>query len=170
MAWVLLAGLLGCEGCGGSDSVPPGQHTGGGSGGTTPAEGEETGESEPGPPPNLRVRGNARADGTVTIAVENHGARARVSGRLRLERGGGAFSEVANVRLDLRADCESQAPECIELIAGAALEPPDWLGTTGDAQCACEGCAAVEPGEYRFVATSCDGAHRVAGEPFRIDR
>ncbi|UJR83818.1 hypothetical protein [Sandaracinus amylolyticus] len=127
---------------------------------------------ETGPAPVLAIRGTpARAGREVAIVIENRGTElARVSPRLVLERASseGRFARVDATELALRPSCEREAPTCVELAPGAALHPPAWLGTTGDAQCACERCVPAEPGTYRFVATSCGGAHRLEGEPFEI--
>ncbi|MCU0674758.1 MAG: hypothetical protein MUE69_18460 [Myxococcota bacterium] len=105
------------------------------------------------------------------LHVRNVGdAVARLKGRVRLEqRGSNGWEDVA-LELGLRASCEQAIPECVSLVPGAELLPPRWLGTRGDAQCACERCTAVT-GELRFVVESCapEGhtPHRIEGEPFR---
>lgn len=129
---------------------------------------------DPGPPPVLALRGTpSRGARGVEIVVENRGEDlARVAPSLALERRGegGRFEPVRSVQLALRAGCDTPPPECLELAPGAALHPPAWLGTEGDAQCGCERCTPAEPGTYRFVARSCGGTHVVPGEPFELTR
>lgn len=130
---------------------------------TTPSE----------PAPVLALRGTPQPHGgTVEIALENRGDElARVAPRITVERAdaSGAFAPIDGIAsLTLRPDCAHEADACVELAPGAALYPPAWLGTRGDAQCICTRCAPVEAGTYRFVVTSCGGAHRVEGEPFDV--
>lgn len=125
----------------------------------------------PEPPPTLAIRGEPRP-GRVGIVVENRGeALVRLAPRIEIERETeGAWSILAGLgELTLRPDCEQDAPSCIELVPGAALHPPEWLAATGQAQCRCVRCTPAPAGTYRFVVQSCDGAHRIAGEPFEID-
>jgi len=95
---------------------------------------------------------------------------ARLKGRVRLERRGSNGWEDVALDFGLRASCEQPVPECVSLVPGAELLPPKWLGTQGDAQCACERCTSVT-GELRFVVETCapEGhtPHRIEGEPFR---
>lgn len=93
----------------------------------------------------------------------------RLRGSVQLERRTERGWESLPLDFGLRATCDQPVPECVSLVPGAELLPPRWLGTQGDAQCACERCVAVT-GELRFVVQSCapDGHsdHRVEGEPF----
>lgn len=83
---------------------------------------------------------------------------------------GGSWSPVEGIgRVTVRPSCEVEAPDCTTLAPGAELFPPDWLGTRGDAQCACEHCVPVEHGRYRFIVSSCDGARRFLGDPFMLE-
>ena len=83
---------------------------------------------------------------------------------------GSSWSELQGVgELALRSDCQTAAPACLTLVSGATLEPPAWLGTVGDAQCACERCGPAPVGRYRFVAHTCSGA-RIEGAPFELTR
>ena len=128
--------------------------------------------ADPGPPPVLRVVGEPdRYDRQVAIHIENHGsAAAELRGRLTLQRRDGERWRDLETRLDLRFSCEDRAPECVTLAPGAEYIPPGWLGTEGDAQCVCTRCGEAPAGTYRFVATTCDGAHTVEGEPFELPR
>ncbi len=166
--------IAGCGGgCGGSgeplDDDPPAEVTGGETSGGREAEPEEI--VDPGPAPTLRVVGepdpHSRA---VAIRIENRGETAtELAGAVGLQRQSGeTFADVESVHLDLRYSCEDEAAECVTLAPGATYLPPEWLGTVGDAQCICTRCAPAEPGTYRFVVRSCNGAHTVAGEPFEI--
>lgn len=65
--------------------------------------------------------------------------------------------------------CYQTPPECVTIKPSQTLTPPNWFGTIGDAQCACDKCAPVPSGLYRFVVTSCDGKEIKAGEAFAIN-
>lgn len=138
---------------------------------TPPASGTSVAPSTPSGPPDCVVRGEPTLGG-VAISVENHGAhevslRAAVSVEQRGE--GGAFTARAEEgSLALRADCTHEAERCVTLAPGGELRPPIWNGTWGDMQCDCDRCAPADPGTYRFVVVSCDGQHRVEGEPFEL--
>ena len=124
-----------------------------------------------GPPPRVTIGGEQQRDSPrVAITVVNRDAsEARIAPGVRVERElEGAWSALGDVGpISLRMDCAHEAVECVALVPGAELHPPEWLGTIGDAQCACERCVPAEPGRYRFVIESCDG-HRIEGEPFSI--
>lgn len=126
--------------------------------------------ADPGPAPVLRIVGAVgRYDREVAIQLENHGSEAaEVRGRLTLQRREGDRWVDASTRIDLRYSCDDQAPECVTLAPGAVYIPPPWLGTEGDAQCVCTRCAPAPAGTYRFVATTCRGAHTAEGEPFEL--
>jgi hypothetical protein len=136
-----------------SPALPPETHAG--EGGGLAVHGDP---SRPGRAVGLRV---ANTGGT-TLSVDS---------TLALEHeSGGRFVPLEGMgRVTLRGSCASAAPRCVTLAPGAEIFPPDWLGTTGDAQCACEACAPAPAGRYRFVARSCDGAKTYAGEPFAIE-
>lgn len=81
----------------------------------------------------------------------------------------------------LRADCKPDAagvitPDklasgCVAIGPRATFRSQPWLGTHGDAQCACERCAKVAPGTYRYSGSLCPGAkHALAvhGLAFRL--
>lgn len=176
VGWVcaLVVGCSGgCSGASESTTEEPSAASPEGSGGEGSARGG--GQSDvpvdPGPPPTLRVTGIPSAHGrSVAVRIENRGtAAAELARGLSVQRRaeGVAWSEVG-ASLDLRYSCEDEAPECVTLAPGAAYLPPPWLGTLGDAQCACERCAAAEAGTYRFVVRSCNGAHVLEGEPFEL--
>ncbi len=128
--------------------------------------------ADPGPAPVLRVIGETdRHDRQVAIHVENHGAEpAELRSRLTLQRREGERWTDLRTRIDLRFSCEEEASECVTLAPGAEYIPPPWLGTDGDAQCVCTRCGPAPAGTYRFVATSCNGAHTALGEPFELAR
>ncbi len=62
---------------------------------------------------------------------------------------------------------EGQRDRCLELAATTQIEVPPWLGTFGDAQCACERCAHVPAARYRIVAETCSG-ERIESAPVAI--
>lgn len=166
--------LTGCGGCSGaSEAAGPAasstQRTEASGGGAAP---EAAAPGEPGPPPVLRITGTPEPDRRVAIRVENRGTEsAELRGSLGLQRlRGDRWEDARAASLELRWSCEDEAPRCVTLAPGAVLLPPEWLGTSGDAQCRCARCSPIEAGTYRFVATSCDGAHTIEGEPFELAR
>ena len=136
-----------------SPALPSGTHAG--EGGGLALHGDP---SRPGRAVGLRVANT----GSTTLSVD---------AALTIEReANGRFAPLEGIgRVTLRRSCEATAPGCVTLAPGAEIFPPDWLGTTGDAQCACEECGPAPAGRYRVVAKSCDGAKTYASEPFAID-
>ena len=136
-----------------SPALPPETHAG--EGGGLAVHGDP---SRPGRAVGLRLANT----GSTTLSIDS---------ALGLEReSGGRFAPLEGLgRVTLRGSCTAAAPRCVTLAPGAEIFPPDWLGTTGDAQCACEGCAPAPAGRYRFVAKSCDGSKTYAGEPFALE-
>lgn len=64
---------------------------------------------------------------------------------------------------------DGMAEDCIRIEPLTQIEVQPWLGTIGDAQCACERCTQVPAGRYRIAAQGCDGqAHHSAIIPIRI--
>jgi hypothetical protein len=161
--------LAGCNGATEGPATGPGRE---GNPATAQQVGTEPARADrppPGPPPVVRVRGEPGRDRSVAVSIESRGERpAELSRRVVIEqREGETFRPVGN--LALRDSCNGSVPDgCVTLVPGAELRPPEWLGLLGDAQCACERCAAAPAGVYRFVATSCDGAHRVESAPFEL--
>src|SRR5262249_54240648 len=105
----------------------------------------------------------------ISVAVTG-GAAVALAPRVFVEqRDGTDWHDVHGIaELSLRPDCEHPAPDCVNLVPGAELLPPSWLGTTGDAQCVCTRWAPVPAGTYRFVLRTCDGTKRYLGEPFEL--
>lgn len=144
-----------------------------------PSSAEATPSSEPpapAPPPTpadppltVDLRGEV-ADGVVTPVIEVRGGTARLSASIVIEReDAGRYAPLEGVgTLALRASCEEPISDCVEVVEGAELRPPAWLGTVGDAQCICTRCGPAPAGTYRFVLTSCDGRQRVEGAPFEL--
>jgi hypothetical protein len=158
----------GCSGAGddpGSSSGPRARHT--------EASGDEAPREEApvdhGPPPVVRIAVEVDPHGrSGSVRVENRGTeRAEIAPELVLERRSGSAWENAGASIELRDSCEVAAERCITLAPGAVFLPPEWLGTIGDAQCACERCVPAETGTYRFRAQSC-GGHAIEGEPFEV--
>lgn len=174
MLCVIFAGCGG--GCSGSaeESGPSGTSTqrteSSGGSSVRAVDGEPS--ADPGPLPQLRITVDVDDyAGHATARIANVGAEVQLSSELSLERRRGEdWSPVDGAALALRYDCASAAPECVTLAPGAVFIPPAWLGTIGDAQCACERCVPAEEGTYRFVARSCAGAHTVTGDPFELVR
>lgn len=125
---------------------------------------------DPGPPPVVTLRATPDRDRQVPLVVESRGdGPARLARAVVVERAGAdGWSPVEGVAVRLMTSCEDRSDECLTLAPGAELHPPPWNGMAGDSQCDCERCVPVEAGRYRFVVTSCGGAHRVAGEPFEL--
>jgi len=176
----LFALLQACDGgCGKAPGAPerttPGAPAGEGSTRSpsdpgVPALVQETLAGEGG---GLALHGEPHQRGRlVRVRLANTGtAPVMLAAAMSVEREqGGSWSPVAGLgSITVRPSCEVAAPACTTLAPGAELFPPDWLGTTGDAQCACEACVPVEHGSYRFVVSSCDGARRFTGEPFTLE-
>lgn len=138
---------------------------------TTPPAPEPAPEPLPEDAPlEIRVRGEVGEGGQVAPVVEVRGGTAHLAKAIGVEREvNGHFQAITQIAtLELRADCRTPAPDCVELVAGAELRPPAWLGTWGDAQCICTRCWPAPAGSYRFVLTSCDGRQRVESAPFTL--
>jgi len=121
--------------------------------------------------PTLEIRLRAEPlERTITPVVEVLGGTARLAKTIGVEREvNGHFQRVTGIAsLELRSDCQSRAPDCIEIVAGAELRPPHWTGMLGDAQCICTRCAPAPAGTYRFVLHTCDGAQQVESDPFTV--
>ncbi|MFO0553802.1 MAG: hypothetical protein U0271_35790 [Polyangiaceae bacterium] len=128
----------------------------------------------------VRLRGVRGASGSaIAIVVENGGgAPVGLRRHLDVERASaGGWSRVTEIGdIWLRESCadhngvmfwEGGADECVELRPSQRYDSAPWMGTIGDAQCACEECGPAPHGRYRFVAHECDGA-TVLGEPFDL--
>jgi hypothetical protein len=163
--WCVVVALCSsCEHCSGpGSSSPRGESEG------AEATAEESVAASP-RPEGVRIEGRPGRYREVSIAIEAHGPDVvRLRRDIVVERAAGdGFERVDAAGITLRPDCVTEAPECVELAPGAELLPPPWSGALGDAQCECDDCRPAEPGRYRFVATSCDGAHRIHGEPFAL--
>lgn len=173
LSFLFFAGCSG--GCGGgapstARTHDPDRSPEGASGSSAPhtaAAGATPSAVDPAPPPELSVE---LVEGDV-LRVRNVGDHAvSLRGAVKLEtRRGEAWAD-APLAFSLRASCDTPAPTCVDLAPGGELLPPAWLGTQGDAQCACERCVQVE-GEVRFVVESCapegHAPHRVESAPLR---
>jgi hypothetical protein len=188
---VLAVAASGCSACAGSPGAPAGRGasaSGSPSGASASAtDVEETsassssasssGESR-GPAPVVAIRGTVERGREVALAIENRGTTlARIAPRAALEREvEGRFRAVEAITVELRADCATAPPECVVLAPGAAFLPATWHGAASGTQCdardalAGDHRAAAEPGVYRVVARTCEGGHRIEGEPFEITR
>ncbi len=173
-----IAMTLGCShGCGGDPTttaeVAETEGTTGRDRPATETEPEAIAETplDPATPPSLRLVTAIEGEG-ATVHVQNHGAAvARLQGRVSVQRqDGNSWEELTGV-FGLRARCQDEIPDCVDLAPGGELLPPAWLGSRGDAQCACNRCAPVD-GTVRFVVRSCapEGhtPHEVASAPFEI--
>lgn len=157
------------NGCGGASSETEPTLRTEGSSEVTPSESPNEATSpppeappDPSPAPELHVE----LDGEDVLRVRNVGnALVRVRSAVKLERREGSTWREQSASFSLRASCDERAADCVALAPGAELLPPKWLGTIGDAQCACERCVPAR-GEVRFVIETCapDGhvPHRVA--------
>ncbi len=172
MAAMIVALGAGCQQCDGG-SAPPAATSAEGEGSERPeGAGARSDERPPGgpAPAGVRVASIPGRYREVGISVEAHGpGSVRLRRALRVERAtGDGFERVGAEGLTLRPDCATEAPECVELAPGAELRPPPWTGALGDAQCGCDECRPAPAGRYRFVVTTCDGAHDVASDPFAL--
>ncbi len=146
----------------------------------TPSSEPSTGGSDesmpidPNEPPVITVTGEP-TEGGIAIVVQSRGAEsARVRSTVRVEsRDGEGWATVpTGESVQLRARCEDQPPECVELVPGAELRAVPWGAMAGEAQCDCERCAPVDAGEYRFVLESCapegHAPHELTSAPFDV--
>lgn len=171
-----------CGACGGADGGSTGTEdepvtdrpvTESSAGGSS---GEAAAPIDPSDPPVVTVTGEP-VEGGVAIVVQSRGdepARLRPTVRVEVRQGEGWEAVPTGESVQLRADCEDEVPECVELVPGAELRAVPWRGLAGQAQCECERCAPVDAGEYRFVLESCapegHAPHRIASAPFDIER
>jgi hypothetical protein len=139
----------------------------------TPPE-PATPEPTPGPAPasgdaaSVRIVATPAGSGAAIEVTNTGGGVVRLRPAISLEREQrGAWSaRDSRAELALRWDCQTPAPtDCVTLVSGASLHPPNWLGTIGDAQCICTRCGPAPPGRYRFVGATCDGM-RIEGTAF----
>lgn len=137
------------------------------------AAGEAVAEEEPTPLEGISIAlaGGALSSSTFSLVVQNRGdQRLALSSRVAIERATpNGFVPVEGAHAELRLSCDAEPTECITLVPGAELHPPGWKGLRGASPCACEGntaCTPVEPGEYRFVLSSCDGKQIGYGSTF----
>jgi len=135
---------------------------------------EESTPLDPNAPPVVTLTGEP-AEGGVAIVVQSRGdepARVRSTVRVEGRAGDGWVAVSTGESVKLRARCEDEPPACVELVPGAELRAVPWGELAGQAQCECERCAAVDPGEYRFVLESCapegHAPHELASAPFRV--
>ncbi len=93
---------------------------------------------------------------------------------------GKGWTPVGVSGLLLRANCRPDpktrvltppalAHGCITLAPRKTFRSQPWLGTLGDAQCACERCRPARPGTYRYLGQSCgDRKSRIYSAVFRV--
>jgi len=150
---------------------------------TTPEESSDQGDGVAGEPApatgQVEVTAELRPGDQVAITVANG-----TDGRIELVRAlsieqldGDEWVELEAVgEVWVRTACspvdgvlypEGQGHQCFELPARTQLEVSPWLGTFGDAQCACEQCERVPAGRYRIVAHGCEG-QRFESNPVAI--
>lgn len=68
--------------------------------------------------------------------------------------------------------CRPEPPQhrCVTLAPGAVVEPHGWSGFSCSGQCRprCPGDHYMRGYWLRFAVSTCDGARRFAGQPFRL--
>lgn len=164
----LALALTGCERCSPPWEPSP-ESPARGSEAASETPNAETAPSTPAPE-GVTLHGEADAYGAIAIRLEVRGPDPlRVDDVLRLERReDGDFAAVEDLgAITLRPDCQTAAVDCIALVAGAELRPPPIGGRAGVGQCGGPAEARALPaGEYRIVATTCDGEHRIESAPF----
>ncbi len=111
----------------------------------------------------------------LSIRLEQLEGRDEYAGKVSLEaKSGDAWKPVEGVELSLHPSCD-KFDTCRVLRQGGAALPPAYVWPvkigakgTADAECACEACMDLAPGEYRLVAKTCGGAHRLTSDSFWV--
>lgn len=111
-------------------------------------------------PPTLAFVATTSFDG-VALSVANHGTSdvaLRTSVAMEVETNGVFAAGPSGAALALRYDCEHAQDDCVTLAPGGELLPPSCASSS----------VPTEPGSYRLVVTTCDGAHRVESNAFAL--
>lgn len=125
--------------------------------------------------PAGRLRAEYHPTRGLQLRLEQLEGRDAYAGAVLIEqKAGAAWKPVEGIRLSLHSSC-SQFDECRVLREGGAAAPPAsvWpvkIGAKGTthAECACQACMKLAPGEYRAVAMTCAGEHKLVGESFWV--
>lgn len=132
--------------------------------------------STPERPPHGRLVGSFHPVRGLSLRLEQLEGLDRYAGAVRLEKRdqGATWRAVQGVEASLHASCEA-TDVCRTLRAGGIAQPPPYvwpvkIGAVGTphAECACERCMDLPAGEYRLLATTCEGSQSLASEPFWI--
>lgn len=168
---VALASMNGCS-CGGSERK--GQTT---TSIATPSktQPQATASEKKERVPKARLRAEHDHQRGLTFALEQLEGRDEYAGKLLLERKKGeAWGLVESVTLSLHPSCDKH-DSCRALREGGAAAPPAYvwpvkIGAQGTAyaECPCKACMELAPGEYRLVATTCAGTHRLESDSFWV--
>jgi hypothetical protein len=106
------------------------------------------------------------------VVVENHGPAIRLSREVLVERKLDGKWIQANVFFELAEKCGAgqEPPVCVDLPARGSLTPVPWNGYSCSGQCprSCRSNHYAPPGEFRFVAQTCDRKQRYRGEAFTM--
>ncbi|MCC6751575.1 MAG: hypothetical protein IT371_28245 [Deltaproteobacteria bacterium] len=123
-----------------------------------------------------------KAGSSVPLVVQNDiGLPKRVRRGVTVERwtGRGWVPLSPPVALYLRPDCKPDpkskvlvptdlGEQCLVVPPRGRFASQPWLGTLGDAQCACERCVPAPAGLYRFRGRACDGPEVLLSPPFTL--
>lgn len=125
----------------------------------------------------VSLRAEPGSGGGHALVVDNGASTAlRVHRDIVVEREtASGWEHVEASMLYLRERCDSaggglvEPPDCVEIPAGTTFRASPWTDMIGDAQCACEECAPVGAGHYRFALTPCENGARLETAPFTIE-
>ena len=131
------------------------------------------------PPPGDAV--TKAADETVVlrnlessgaVEIENRGPTISLWWQMRLQRfEGGEWREEKGLNLVILATCEwNRRLGCQPFEHGAKLRPVPWNGLSCGGQCwaSCRANVFLGPGQFRFVANSCDQKRSFYGPAFMM--
>ena len=106
------------------------------------------------------------------VEIENKGSAISLWSQMRLQRfENGEWHEEKGPDLVIFATCEwNRPPGCQPVEHGAKVRPVPWNGLSCGGQCgaSCRANVFLGPGQFRFVASSCDQKHRFYGPAFTM--
>jgi hypothetical protein len=155
---MVCAALIGCGGNEATKQVEPGSAPPN----LAPSQGAAEQPKANEAPLDLALRMERSNDGIGLYVLNRSGQRVSLAKDVALEKKDGtAYRSVDAKALGLRFDCKTEG--CVELVPGAELVAPSWLGRADGERCG-ELVNVREIGSYRFVVKSCGGTQQAAFE------